>query len=81
MQPRLTTLRALQLQEAEYYPESIFIPCDGRGYPLERTIMNDVNRRTIGDFDERENLMLETTCFFRPSERNVTADGEDVRLC
>lgn len=43
--------------------------------------MNDVNRRTIGDFDERENLMLETICFFRPSERNVTEDGEDVRLC
>lgn len=80
MRPRLEALRALGFQEAEYWLEPISFPCNDRTHSLDRTIMEDVNGRTMGDVDEDDDLVLETIWFPALVKRDISEDGEDVSL-
>ncbi|THZ04204.1 hypothetical protein D6C93_02593 [Aureobasidium pullulans] len=78
MRPRPEALRALDFQEAEYWLQPISFPCKGETYLLDRTIMEDVNGRTMGDVDEDDDLVLETIWFPALVKRDISEDGENA---
>ncbi|KAG9569791.1 hypothetical protein KCU71_g4153, partial [Aureobasidium melanogenum] len=78
MRPRLEALRALDFQEAEYWLQPISFPCKGETCFLDRTIMEDVNGRTMSDVDEDDDLVLETIWFPALVKRDISEDGENA---